>query len=208
MVSLSIRALGFESWICWRCSWDQRYAGFFVEGTDLVLILMGVVGAGKTTVGTELAQKLGWKFADADDFHPRANIEKITNGVALDDSDRAPWLTAMHNAILLWNAEGQNVVLACSALKRSYRDKLGAGQVQFVYLKGTRELILRRLRARFGHFASETILESQFRDLEEPDDAIIVEINKTPGEIVSEVVEQLNLPPTHASHLTPSSKPI
>ncbi len=131
-------------------------------------------------------------------FHPRANIEKISNGVALDDSDRAPWLTAMHNAILRWNDEGQNVVLACSALKRSYRAQLGAGRVQFVYLKGTCKLILQRLRARHGHFASETILESQFQDLEEPDDAIIVEIDKTPEEIVSEVVEKLNLHRTHA----------
>ena len=167
---------------------------------DLVLILMGVVGAGKTTVGALLAQKLGWKFADADDFHPRANIEKISHGVALDDSDRAPWLAAMHNAILRWNAEGQNVVLACSALKHSYRHQLGAGQVQFVYLKGTRELIQQRLRARHGHFASETILESQFQDLEEPDDAIVVEIKKTPEKIVSEVVEKLNLHRTRAEH--------
>jgi gluconokinase len=179
-----------------------------VEGIDLVLILMGVVGAGKTTVGTLLAQKLGWKFADADDFHPRANIEKISHGIALDDADRAPWLAAMHTAILRWNAEGQNVVLACSALKRSYRAQLGSGKVQFAYLKGTRELILQRLRARHGHFASETILESQFRDMEEPDDAIIVEINKTPEDLVSEIVEKLNLHRTHAPHPTPSSKPV
>jgi gluconokinase len=159
---------------------------------------MGVVGAGKTTVGTQLAQQLGWKFADADDFHPRANIEKISHGIPLDDSDRAPWLTAMHNAILRWNAEGQNVILACSALKRSYRDQLGVVEVQFVYLKGPPELIQHRLRARHGHFASETILESQFQDLEEPDDAITVEINKTPEEIVSEVVEKLNIHRNHA----------
>jgi gluconokinase len=174
----------------------------------LVLILMGVVGAGKTTVGTLLAQKLGWRFADADDFHPRANIEKISNGIALDDSDRAPWLAAMHNAILRWNAEEQNVVLACSALKRSYRAQLGSGQVQFVYLKGTRELILQRLRARHGHFASETILETQFRDLEEPDDAIKVEIDRLPEEIVTEIVIKLNLYRTHELHPAPSRKPI
>jgi gluconokinase len=179
-----------------------------VEGIDLVLILMGVVGAGKTTVGTLLAQKLGWKFADADDFHPRANIEKISQGIALDDADRAPWLAAMHTAILRWNAEGQNVVLACSALKRSYRAQLGSGKVQFVYLKGTRELILQRLRARHGHFASETILESQFRDLEEPDEAITVEIDKSPAQIVSEVSEKLNLHRSPPWYPTPSSKPL
>ena len=174
----------------------------------MVLILMGVVGAGKTTVGTLLAQELGWKFADADDFHPRANIEKIMNGIALDDSDRAPWLTAMHNAILRWNDEGQNVVLACSALKRSYRAQLGAGRVQFVYLRGTRELILQRLRARHGHFASETILESQFQDLEEPDEGITVEIDKSPAQIVSEIVERLELRQTHGSHPKPNRKPV
>src|SRR5258708_2774069 len=158
----------------------------------LVLILMGVVAAGKTTVGTLLAQKLGWQFADADDFHPAENIEKISHGIALDDSDRAPWLAAMHNAIQQWDAEGKNVILACSALKHSYRNELRAGNVRFVYLKGSYDLILNRLRARRGHFASESILQSQFADLEEPEDAITVEIDKTPDAIVSEIVEELD----------------
>src|SRR5216684_1677883 len=93
---------------------------------------MGVVGAGKTTVGTRLAQKLGWQFADADDFHSPENIEKIRRGIPLDDSDRAPWLSALRNAILQWNAKGRNVVLACSALKRSFREELRAALVRFV----------------------------------------------------------------------------
>jgi len=154
---------------------------------------MGVVGAGKTTVGSLLAEKLGWRFADADDFHPAANIDKIRHGLPLDDSDRAPWLAALRNAILRWNGRRQNAVLACSALKRKYRDELRVDGVQFVYLDGNYDLIEQRLRTRRGHFASDTILKSQFADLEKPDDAITVEIDKTPEAIVSEIIEKLKL---------------
>ncbi|MCU1269310.1 MAG: Gluconokinase [Acidobacteriaceae bacterium] len=161
----------------------------------VILILMGVVGAGKTTVGSLLAQNLGWQFADADDFHPAANVEKIRRGIPLDDSDRAPWLAALRNAMLRWNAQGQNAVLACSALKRKYRDDLRVEGVQFVYLKGDYEVIQQRLRARHGHFASESILKSQFADLEKPDDAIMVEIDKAPAEIVAEIINKLNASP-------------
>jgi gluconokinase len=157
----------------------------------VILIIMGVVGAGKTTVGSLLAHKLGWQFADADDFHPAANVEKISHGVPLDDSDRVPWLAALRDAILLWNAQHQNVALACSALKRKYRDELRVEGVHFVYLKGDYELIEQRLRARHGHFASESILKSQFADLEKPDDAITVEIDKPPETIVAEIIEKL-----------------
>jgi len=159
----------------------------------LIVIVMGVTGSGKTSVGSLLAQRLGWQFADADDFHPPTNIEKISQGVALDDLDRRPWLAAMREAILRWNGGGKNVVLACSALKRSYRDQLRAGPVQFVYLKGDSELIRERLRKRHGHFASETILKSQFQDLEEPQEAITVEIGKEPSVIVSQIVEKLKV---------------
>jgi len=155
------------------------------------MILMGVVGAGKTTVGSLLAQKLGWHFADADDFHSAANVEKIRCGIPLDDSDRAPWLAALRDAILHWNAEGQNAVLACSALKRKYRDALRTDGVRFVYLKGDYELIEQRLHARAGHFASDSILKSQFEDLEQPADAITVEVNQTPDAIVSEIIDRL-----------------
>lgn len=153
---------------------------------------MGVVGAGKTTVGMLLAQKLGRQFADADDFHPKENIEKISQGIPLTDSDRAPWLAALRHTIEKWNAEGWNVVLACSALKRSYREELEAGPVQFVYLKGDYDLISRRLRSRQGHFASELILRSQLADLEEPQDAITVTVDESPDEVVSEIIRQLN----------------
>lgn len=156
---------------------------------------MGVVGAGKTTVGSLLAQKLGWHFADADDFHPAANIEKIQHSVPLDDSDRAPWLAALRNAIRHWNAEGQNAVLACSALKRKYREVLRIDGVRFVYLKGDYDLIEHRLRARRGHFASDSILKSQFEDLEPPHDAITVEIDNSPEAIVSEIITKLKSSP-------------
>ena len=164
----------------------------------MVLIVMGVAGAGKTTVGTLLAQELGWQFADADDFHPAENIDKISRGIPLTDSDRAPWLAAMRAAILRWNAAGENAVLACSALKRSYRDQLRAGSVRFVFLKGDYEQLLERLRSRYGHFADEKILASQLETLEEPDidesDAITVPIDRSPEEIVSEIIAALKRP--------------
>jgi len=160
----------------------------------MIVIVMGVVGAGKTTVGRLLAGQLEWEFADADDFHPTTNVEKIRRGVALTDSDRKPWLERLREAINQWIADGRNVVLACSALKRSYRRELEAGpQVQFVYLKGSPALIAERLRARHGHFAGEEILASQFADLEEPEAAVVVKIDSTPEQIVTEVREKLGL---------------
>lgn len=152
---------------------------------------MGVVGAGKTTVGKLLAQKLGWEFADADDFHPAANVEKIRQGISLTDADREPWLAALHNAIKQWNAQRKNVVLACSALKRSYREELAAAPVRFVYLKGSRELILSRLRARHGHFATESILNTQLEDLEEPQNVVTVDIAQMPETIAGEIIDKL-----------------
>jgi gluconokinase len=160
----------------------------------MVVIVMGVVGAGKTTVGMLLAEQLGWKFADADDFHPKSNVEKIRRGIPLGDADREPWLEALRQQIEHWISSQQNVVLACSALKQSYREKLAAGpEVRFVYLKGPAALIAERLRLRLGHFAGEAILTSQIRDLEEPHDAIRVKIDMTPAEIVSEIRKHLGL---------------
>jgi gluconokinase len=159
----------------------------------VILIVMGVVGSGKTTVGSLLAAKLSWKFADADDFHPPENIYKINHGIALTDADRAPWLGALRVAIENWAAENKSVVLACSALKHSYREELRAGPVEFVYLKGDSRLIGERLHARRGHFASDSILQSQFADLQEPTDAIVVSIAQTPEAIVSEIISTLRL---------------
>lgn len=160
----------------------------------MILIVMGVVGAGKTTIGALLAEELRWEFSDADDYHPTANVNKIRQGIALDDNDRRPWLDRLHEVITKWIAEGRNVVLACSALKRSYRQKLEAGpQVRFVYLKGSASLIADRLRTREGHFAGEAILASQFADLEEPDGAVVAQIEQTPRQIVDAIRQQLGL---------------
>ncbi|MGB6475854.1 MAG: gluconokinase [Candidatus Sulfotelmatobacter sp.] len=160
----------------------------------MIAIVMGVTGSGKTSVGRLLAEQLGWEFADADDFHPRANVEKIARGIPLNDEDRGPWLERLRIQIANWIANGKNGVLACSALKRSYRHELTVGpEVRFVYLKGSPELIAQRLRARRGHFADEKILASQFADLEEPETAVTVDISQTPGKIVAEIRERLGL---------------
>ena len=155
---------------------------------------MGVTGSGKTTVGTLLAARLAWLFADADDFHSAANKEKMHKGIPLTDADRLPWLASMHEQIAKWIAAKQNAVLACSALKRSYRQRLWDGpEAKFVYLRGSYELIAERLRARKGHFADEHILAGQFADLEEPNDALIVEISASPDNIVAEICRRLDL---------------
>lgn len=166
----------------------------------MAIIVMGVVGAGKTTVGLLLAQKLGWHFADADDFHSPENKNKISHGIPLTDADRTPWLTALRHRIEQWSAEGENVVLACSALKRTYRDELQTGNVQFIYLKGGYELIATRLRGRHGHFATESILKSQLRDLEEPADAIVVSIDQPLDAIVEEIIAMLKTAYPDAAH--------
>jgi len=160
----------------------------------MIVIVMGVVGSGKTTVGRLLAEQSGWEFADADDFHPPSNVEKIRRGLALTDDDRKPWLERLRGAIQHWIAEGRDVVLACSALKRSYRQELAAGpEVRFVYLKGSADLIESRLRSRQGHFAGEQILASQFADLEEPESAVTIEIASAPHQIVAEIRKKLGL---------------
>lgn len=160
----------------------------------MIVIVMGVVGAGKTTIGRLLAEELVWDFADADDFHPVSNVEKIRHGMALNDEDRKPWLEALRLAITGWIGEGRHMVLACSALKRSYRQQLEVGpEVRFVYLKGSADLIVERLRARHGHFADAQILASQFADLEEPAEAATVDIAATPQQIVAEIRKRLGL---------------
>jgi gluconokinase len=160
----------------------------------MIAIVMGVTGSGKTSVGRLLAQQLGWEFADADDFHPSANVEKISHGIPLTDEDRAPWLERLRIQIANWIVNGQNAVLACSALKRTYRQELSVGpEVRFVYLKGSPELIAQRLRLRRGHFADEKILASQFADLEEPEAVVTVDISQTPEMIVAQIRERLGL---------------
>ncbi len=160
----------------------------------MIAIIMGTTGAGKTTIGTMLATQLNWQFADADTFHPPANIEKMSHGTPLNDADRAPWLEAMRKAIIEWIAVGKNVVLACSALKRAYRDELRTSpEVKIIYLKGTYALFAERIRHRHGHFAGEAILAGQFADLEEPTDAITIDAAQSPEQIVAEIRKRLAL---------------
>ena len=154
----------------------------------MAVLLMGVSGAGKTTVGKLLASQLGWEFADADDYHSAANVEKMRNGIPLTDADREPWLESLRSVIVEWIAAGKNGVLACSALKKEYRDRLVVGpEVRVVYLKGDRELLRERLLLRRGHYMKEVMLESQIATLEEPGDAIVVDARRTPEEIVREI---------------------
>lgn len=155
---------------------------------------MGPAGSGKTTVGELLAAKLSWDFFDGDSFHSPANVEKMSRGVPLTDADRIPWLNSIREAMLQWEAHHQNVVLACSALKRSYRELLQISPaVKLVYLKGTFELLRERLRSRKGHYAGEKLLASQFADLEEPTDALTIEVSRSSDEIVTEIRQRLAL---------------
>ncbi len=155
---------------------------------------MGVSGAGKTTVGRILAQRLGSEFLDADDFHPPANKAKMAAGVALNDADRAPWLESLADALRARVAAGRGAVLACSALKRSYRDRLRVDpSVRFLYLRAEVEALRRRLAERTGHYFRPELLASQLAALEEPSaaESLIVDVDgvTTPGEIASRVVD-------------------
>jgi gluconokinase len=160
----------------------------------VIILLMGPAGSGKTTVGELLAAKLSWNFFDGDNFHSPDNIEKMSHSVPLGDEDRIPWLNSIREAMLQWEAQRQNVVLTCSALKRSYRELLQvSSNVKLVYLKGTYELLRERLRSRKGHYAGEQLLASQLADLEEPTDALTVDASRSPEEIVAEILKLLKL---------------
>ncbi len=154
-------------------------------------IIMGVAGCGKTEVGRLLSQSLRWDFYDADDFHPHENILKMANGIPLDDADRAPWLATLHDLISASLQKKQPCVLACSALKQRYRHRLLEGNhtVQLVYLKGSYDLIWSRLTARPNHFMKPQMLQSQFEALEEPVDALTIDISLSVDEIVREILE-------------------
>ena len=162
----------------------------------MIVIVMGVTGSGKTTVGELLARRLGWQFLDADDFHSAANKAKMHAGTPLTDADRIPWLSAIHARLVEIDTSKGKAVLGCSALKRSYRDLLMAGiESRLVYLKGSYDFIAERLQARKGHFADKHILAGQFRDLEEPtkEKAIVVDIAPPAEKIVEEIARQLNV---------------
>ncbi|GCC24889.1 probable gluconokinase isoform X2 [Chiloscyllium punctatum] len=181
----------------------------------MILILMGVSGSGKTAVGSYLANKLGWKFYDADDYHPKENKEKMVNGIPLDDEDRIPWLCTLHEILMREISLGENMILACSSLKRMYRriltgeqsatnrtlrenqerSQLGCSKnILFVYLHGPIQLITKRLDSRKGHFMSPSLLQSQFATLEPPEGTenfINISIENSISEIVTEIERHL-----------------
>jgi len=166
-----------------------------VEKDDMVLILMGPMGCGKTTIGKMLAEKLGWSFYDGDDFHPKENVEKMRAGIALTDEDRKLWLKKLHTNIQRWLREKQNSILACSALKQAYRDMLGVDQntVRTVYLKGSYELLRKRIEERQHPYMDKNLLRSQLDTLEEPKDGLTVDISATPETIVRIIMSRLHL---------------
>jgi len=160
----------------------------------MVIVLMGVTGVGKTTVGRALAAELGWRFADGDDYHSAANVAKMHAGIALTDEDRAPWLQKLRDAITGWLAAGENVVLACSALKATYRERLAVGpEVRFVYLRASIELVASRLAGRHGHYMNPQLLPSQFATLEEPHHAVTVDAGLAVPTIVSKIRDTLGI---------------
>jgi gluconokinase len=161
----------------------------------MVVIVMGVSGSGKTTIGRLLAETLGWTFHEGDDLHPRANVEKMAAGIPLNDADRLPWLENLRALIERCLADGENATIACSALKKSYREILGGGLdgVRFVHLTGSRDLIRQRLEQRHGHFMKAKMLDSQLATLEPPSQALDVDVAGTPEEIVAEIRRQLEV---------------
>jgi len=162
----------------------------------VVLVIMGVSGAGKSTAGENLAAEFGWPFRDADSFHPPENVRKMSAGIPLDDDDRWPWLAAIAAWIDERRANGQHGIVTCSALKRRYRDRLLAGRddVRLVYLSGDIELIADRMGRRKNHFMPPALLESQFAALEEPaadENPLIVSIHTTPRRVAEQILAQL-----------------
>jgi gluconokinase len=159
-----------------------------------VIIIMGVSGAGKTTIGQLLSTELGCPFYDGDDFHPQTNIDKMRQGIPLTDQDRDAWLTALQALIRRLIDVQQLAVIACSALKQSYRDRLRdnhSREMVFVYLKGDRNLIQQRLLARTGHFMKADLLKSQFDALEEPTGVLTVDVHQDPNVIVEQIKQHL-----------------
>ena len=160
----------------------------------MFIVVMGVSASGKTTVGHLLAEDLGWTFYDADDFHPAANVEKMSGGVPLDDEDRRPWLERLRELIRECLSLGRDAVLACSALKESYRERLLIdGRVKLAYLKASRPLIRERLTERSGHFMKADMLESQFAALEEPEASTHYDASRPPAELVREIRDRLGV---------------
>ncbi len=161
----------------------------------MIVVLMGVSGSGKSTVGKVLAESLGWPFVDADDYHPLANVEKMRRGEPLNDADRRPWLEALARLIDELCQEGVSIVLACSALKHAYQEYLRVAPecVRYVHLVGSEALIRERLQKRTGHFMNRGLLHSQFETLEPPENAIRIDITPPPEDIAAEIRRRLDL---------------
>ena len=167
----------------------------------MIVVVMGVSGSGKTTVAKLLAERSGWQFQEGDTLHPPENVEKMSAGIPLTDDDRLPWLRKIAETIDGWRAHGQSGVITCSALKRSYRDIIVGDRpdVRLVYLRGSPDLIRRRMAARRGHFMPAALLDSQFSTLEEPspvENPIVVDIGGRPEEIAGEIAERLRVAPS------------
>jgi gluconokinase len=159
------------------------------------IVLMGVSGSGKTSVGQRLSQVLSWPFFDGDDFHHQENKEKMANGVPLSDDDRAPWLAHLNDLIAENLNEGTSLLLACSALKQEYRDQLTEGNpgTIFIHLKGDYDFIFKRMQARTGHYMKAELLLSQFETLEEPAEALTIDIKQNLDAIIEEIITKLHL---------------
>jgi carbohydrate kinase (thermoresistant glucokinase family) len=166
------------------------------RAVSTILVVMGVSGCGKSTVAGLLAGRLDWPFAEGDDFHSEHNVAKMRSGHPLTDADRAPWLRAIRAWIDEQHGAGRSAIVTCSALKRSYRDILRGADVVFVYLRGDREQIARRMGARHGHFMPTGLLDSQFADLEPPgpdENAVTIDISRSAAELADEIMTRLNL---------------
>ena len=163
----------------------------------MIIVVFGVAGVGKTTVGRLLAEELGWEFYDADDFHPAGNIQKMKAGIPLTDEDRWPWLDRLRQLIESCLAANENAVVGCSALKRAYRDRLRVSEeVRFVFLRASRAQIAEQLQRRHGHFMPTTLLDSQFADLEEPqldEHALTIDVEGLPREVTDLIKTKLSL---------------
>lgn len=161
----------------------------------MVIVLMGVAGSGKTTVGRELARELGWEFRDGDEFHPAANVAKMAAGIPLGDGDREPWLAAIGAYVDGRRAAGKSAVVACSALKEAYRLRIvpDPSRVSLVWLTGDPELLRRRIRGREGHFMKEDMLASQLEALEPPANALRIDVDATPAELVGRIRAELGI---------------
>lgn len=167
------------------------------QSSPQIVLLMGVCGTGKSTIGKLLGQELGWSFFDADDFHPPENVEKQRQGIPLTDDDRWPWLRNMHAKMLEMERLGESAIFGCSALKGSFRELLRDGLSRFclVHLYGDKELIRERVANRKGHFMPASLVDSQFATLEAPDEALAFDVQLSPEEIVKQILKEIRKSP-------------